>query len=255
MSMGFTIEPAVTQEIQPLREQYRQEMNCQIVHDSLHARPGWTASYLIQSGGRAVGYGSIAKGGPWTESPAVFEFFLLPGCRLEAFEIFHAFLSKCRATRMEVQSNDELMTVMLHALAHDVTSEKILFRDHQTTTLARPGAEFRKTEPGDNGMFESLGFDARADWVLDFDGRLAGAGGVLYHYNPPYGDVFMAIAEPFRRRGLGSLLVQELKRVCREGGHVPAARCQIENVASRRTLQRAGFVPCGHILTGRLCPA
>ena len=60
----------------------------------------------------------------------------------------------------------------------------------------------------------------------------------------------MDVAEPFRRRGFGSFLVQELKRVCYEGGHVPAARCGVDNVASRRTLQKAGFVPCGHILQG-----
>jgi RimJ/RimL family protein N-acetyltransferase len=60
----------------------------------------------------------------------------------------------------------------------------------------------------------------------------------------------MEVGEPFRQRGLGSFLVQELKRVCYEGGHVPAARCNTGNVASRRTLQKAGLVPCGHILTG-----
>jgi RimJ/RimL family protein N-acetyltransferase len=60
----------------------------------------------------------------------------------------------------------------------------------------------------------------------------------------------MEVTEPFRRRGLGSFLVQELKRVCYEGGHVPGARCNPDNVASRRTLQKAGFVPYGHILKG-----
>ena len=60
----------------------------------------------------------------------------------------------------------------------------------------------------------------------------------------------MAVAEPFRRRGLGSYLVQELKRVCYRDGNVPAARCNTTNVASRKTLQKAGFVPCGHILVG-----
>jgi ankyrin repeat protein len=44
--------------------------------------------------------------------------------------------------------------------------------------------------------------------------------------------------------------VQELKRVCYEGGNVPGARCNPRNVASRKTLQKAGFVPCGHILNG-----
>ena len=62
----------------------------------------------------------------------------------------------------------------------------------------------------------------------------------------------MDVAEAFRRRGLGAFIVQELKRVCYEGGSVPAARCGADNVPSRRTLQKAGFVPCGHILNGRL---
>jgi RimJ/RimL family protein N-acetyltransferase len=53
-------------------------------------------------------------------------------------------------------------------------------------------------------------------------------------------------------QGLGSFLVQELKRVCYELGAVPGARCNPDNVASRRTLQRAGFVPFAHILDGEL---
>lgn len=77
-------------------------------------------------------------------------------------------------------------------------------------------------------------------------------GGLLYHYNPPYGDIYMEVAEPFRLRGLGSYLVQELKRVCREGGHVPAVRCGTDNAGSRLTLQRAGMSPCGRIVSGRV---
>ena len=79
---------------------------------------------------------------------------------------------------------------------------------------------------------------------------MAATGGILFHYNRPFGHIHLEVAEPFRRRGLGSFLVQELKRVCYEGGHVPAARCNIDNIASQRTLQKAGFVPCGHILKG-----
>ena len=81
---------------------------------------------------------------------------------------------------------------------------------------------------------------------------MAASGGVLFHYNRPYGDIYLDVEAPFRRRGVGSFLVQELKRACYEGGHVPAARCNTGNVASQRTLQRAGFVPCGHILKGVL---
>jgi RimJ/RimL family protein N-acetyltransferase len=97
-----------------------------------------------------------------------------------------------------------------------------------------------------------LDLDDAAGWVVTLNGEIAGAGGVLYHYNRPYGDIYMKIAEPFRGRGLGAYLVQELKTACRAGGSVPAARCNIGNLASRRTLQKAGFVPCGNLVTGDL---
>jgi hypothetical protein len=44
------------QDILPLRARFRQEMNCQIVHDSIHRRQGWTLSYLLELGGAAVGF-------------------------------------------------------------------------------------------------------------------------------------------------------------------------------------------------------
>jgi GNAT superfamily N-acetyltransferase len=90
------------------------------------------------------------------------------------------------------------------------------------------------------------------EWHLELEGNLAGKGGILFHYNRPYGDIYMEISEPQRRRGLGAFLVQELKRACRELGAVPCARCSPANVASRKTLQRAGFVPFAHILIGGL---
>jgi GNAT superfamily N-acetyltransferase len=92
--------------------------------------------------------------------------------------------------------------------------------------------------------------DSEARWVVSVGGVVAAAGDILFHYNRPFGDIFMKVGEAFRRRGVGTYLVQELKRVCYEGGSVPAARCNPKNIASRQTLQRAGFIPCGHILNG-----
>jgi predicted GNAT family acetyltransferase len=62
----------------------------------------------------------------------------------------------------------------------------------------------------------------------------------------------MAVHEAYRRRGFGSYLVQELKRVAYEQGKRPAARCNPDNTASRNTMQKAGLLPCGRILTGRV---
>jgi len=85
---------------------------------------------------------------------------------------------------------------------------------------------------------------------VEVGGAVAAKGGILFHYNQPYGDIYMEIAEPFRRRGFGSYLVQKLKRVCYEQGNIPSVRCNPKNIASRKTLQKAGFVRCGQIVTG-----
>jgi hypothetical protein len=247
--MEISAKPTSYEEIVLWRDMYRLEMGCQIIHDSIHTRPGWTQEYLLFLGKTAVGYGSVALAGPWTEKPTVYEFYVVPHQpRLHVFELFDALLAASRAVGIEVQSNDTLITAMLHTFAHDVTSESILFHDKFATSLCPLGATFR--EPTAHEAPDVPSDHLKWRGVVEVESKVAATGGILFHYNRPYGDIYMDVAEPFRRRGLGSFLVQELKRVCYEGGHLPAARCNVRNVASRRTLQKAGFVPCGHILTG-----
>ena len=104
---------ASSQATLPLRARHREEANCQIVHDSIHRREGWTLSYLLELDGVAFGFGSVAIAGPWKAKPTVFEFYVLPQHRSEAFELFDAFLAASGARFFEAQSNDVLLTVML----------------------------------------------------------------------------------------------------------------------------------------------
>jgi GNAT superfamily N-acetyltransferase len=248
MTLVISATPTSLSAILPFRDAYRVEMDCQIVHDSIHARPGWTREYLLHLDGAPVGYGSVAVGGPWALEPAVYEFYIAPPHRTRAVDLFAALLQTSGARAIEVQSNDPLAAAMLHAFARDVVSEKLLFRDGNTTALSLPGATFRHPTPAEA---PDAGADER-QWrgVVEVDGHVAATGGVLFHYNPPYGDIYMEVAEGFRRRGIGAFLVQELKRLCHERGRLPAARCDPGNIASRRTLEKAGFVPCGHMLRG-----
>jgi GNAT superfamily N-acetyltransferase len=153
---------------------------------------------------------------------------------------------------IETQSNDALLPVMLHKFARDISSEAILFHDKLTTSHSPREAVFRRSSAEDAARIVEQQLDSEARWLVSVGGIIAAAGDILFHYNRPYGDIYMKVAEAFRRRGIGTYLVQELKRVCYEGGSVPAARCNPTNVASYRTLQKAGFVPCGHILKGRV---
>jgi GNAT superfamily N-acetyltransferase len=238
--------------IQHLRDIYRHEMHCQIIHDSLHDRPGWTTPYLLSIGGSAAGYGAVAHAGPWKDKPTIFEFFVLPTQRHRTFGLFSAFVAACGTRAVETQTNAPLLSVLIQTFCPSVVAEAILYDDRITTSIMIPGARVRPVVPSDAGEIAARGLDGQAKWLIELEGEISGTGGILYHYNRPYGDLFMGIAEPFRRRGLGAFLVQELKRICYEGGGVPAARCNVDNAASRSTLQNAGFAPCGNIVTGTL---
>jgi hypothetical protein len=248
--MRIHVKPAAAKDVLPLRTSHRQEMSCQIVHDSIHVRRGWTSSYLLDVGTSAAAFGSIAIGGPWTDKPTLFEFYVLPPFRTLAFELFETLLDASNAKFLEIQSNDELLAAMFHAYARDIQSESIVFRDHQTTAHSGGGATLRTTKSDEDVARSIAQRQGGQEWLLELNGQIVGKGGILFHYNVPYGDVYMEIDEPFRKRGLGSFLVQELKRAAYELGAVPAARCNTTNVASRRTLQGAGFVPYAHLLVG-----
>jgi GNAT superfamily N-acetyltransferase len=250
--MDISTALASNEDTLPLRVRYRAEANGQIVHDSIHTRAGWTTSYLLQAGGRVAGFGSVAIAGPWKNKPTVFEFYVLPEQRGRAFQIFEAFVAASGGRFFEVQTSDSLLTVMLHTYGRELSSEKIVFRDELTTALLVQGAKLKRV----TSQKESVSaFEARAgnsEWVVEWDGKTAGTGGLMFHYNHPYCDVYMGIDEEYRRRGLGAYLVQGLKRIAYEMGGIPAARCDPSNVASRKTLQKAGFVPFAHILAGKI---
>ncbi|MBI1925186.1 GNAT family N-acetyltransferase [Candidatus Poribacteria bacterium] len=242
--MNIEVSQVEVNNIMPLRELYRQEMNCQIVHDSLHRR-GFNDSYLILIDGKSAGYGTVTSG---NDEHKVFqrgilnEFYLLPTYKALAIPVFHQLLATSQAIRILAQTNDVLLMLMLYDFADTIISETILFHDALTTNLSLPDVVFRKatkSDPADDN-----------DWVLEVAGNIAATGGFATHYNPPYGDIYMGVKEPYRRRGYGSYIVQELKKVCYEAGRRPAARCNAQNVASRKTLEKAGFLPCARILSG-----
>lgn len=255
--MDCSAKPISIETILPWRDLFRREMNCQVIHDSIHARKGWTEAFLLFLGESPVGYGLIAVAGPWKGKPTAFEFYIEPQFRNRSFDLFQAFREVARPVAIEVQSNEPMLSLMLLTFGKNVASESILFHDKMTTHHPTPAkAVFRPVAFGDKIKNSRDGSETEpdGDWVIEIERTVVAAGGILFHYNRPYGDIFMNVAELYRQRGLGSYLVQELKRVAYEGGNIPAARCNPTNVASRKTLQKAGFVPCGHILNATLDP-
>lgn len=238
------------EEILPLRELYRREMNCQIVHDSLPRRD-FGDLFRIRLDGRVAGYGFVMgyRGEP---RDMVMEFYLLPRYRGSAQAIFRTLIEVSNARRIEVETNDVLLTLMLYDFATEITSDRVVFHDALMTDLSIPGAIVREVTDEDRPRIFEHKVEGVGEWLVEHDGAIVATGGIATHYNPPYGDLYMEVDEPRRRKGYGSYLIQELKRISYETGRVPAARCDATNAASRATLQKAGLHPCARMLNGLL---
>jgi GNAT superfamily N-acetyltransferase len=244
--MTIKVRRAEFQDVEAMRGLYRQELNCQIIHDSFLPR-GLADPYLILVDGGLAGYGAVSNK---YDKGRLIEFYTLPQARPLALPMFRELLAASHATHIEAQTNNPLMLLMLYDCAKNITAENILFHDAFHTQLVCPNGVFRRAALESAEEIFPHQQEPGGDWVIEAQGSVVATGGFLCHYNPPYGDIFMEVAESARLQGYGSYLVQELKRVCYEAGKKPAARCNPDNIGSRRTLEKAGLLPCGRLLVG-----
>jgi GNAT superfamily N-acetyltransferase len=238
--------------IAPLRALFLHETNAQVRYDACHVR-GWTDSYLLTVNGRAVGYGSVKGDEPAGARDTIFELYVAPPFRRSSRDLFVELLRSSGARFVECQSNHELLASMLHEFASDVGAKVVLF-EHRLTTSLRTGDDvvFRERREDDSVPVQAA--VPVGEYVIEAGGRVVASGGFLLHYNHPFADVYMEVDAEHRRRGVGSFLVQEIIAECYLAGRVPAARCNIENLASRATLTKAGMRQCGFMLEGAIIP-
>jgi GNAT superfamily N-acetyltransferase len=246
--MYIEVRRAEYSDVEAMRELYRQEANCQIIRDAA-LRRGFADPCLILVDGRLCGYAAVSNN---DDKNPLIEFYTLPHLRASALPMLHEVLIVSQATHMQAQTNMPLMLLMLYDCATNISREALLFQDAFTTNLRSTDGVFRRATSEDTASIFPHHHEPVGDWVIDTKEGIVATGGFLTHYNPPYGDVFMEVEESAWQRGFGSYLVQEVKRICYAAGKKPAARCGPTNIASRRTLQKAGFLPCGYLLLGEI---
>ncbi len=234
--------------ILPLRAQFLKENNFQIRYHACHER-GWTDSYLLTSGEVEIGYGSV-KGQKLADRDTVFEFFVIPPFRARASLWFAELLSISGAGLVECQSNDRLLSSMLFEFARNINADVFLFEGHAPANHECPGGLFRKRRDDDR-IFDHV-VEPVGEYVVELGGKVVATGGFLSHYNKPFVDLYMEVEANHRRKGVGTFLVQEIIKQCQAAGCVPAARCSVQNAASRATLTKAGMRVCGFMLAGEV---
>jgi hypothetical protein len=228
-------------DIQQLRDLSLQENTFQFVHNKCHGA-GWADTYIFLMGKDSIGYGSVWGKDDRNARDTIFEFYLLPPFREFTNIIFPKFRTASAATFIECQTNNSLQSEIFFENAHNIATEAILFADSFQTQLSIPGTSFRNNSSDKEGP----------EYVLEQKGQIVASGGYVRNYNFPYIDMYYEVNENRRNQGFGSLFTQELKREAYRLKRVPAARCNINNYASKATLLKAGMKVCGHMLIGEL---
>lgn len=234
--------------IAPLRQAFVAAAGHQVRYFAVYER-GRCDAWLLEAAGEPVGYGLVMDGATAGMRDTLFEFYLRPEHRRDAVGAMTALLGASGAQHIVAQSNDPLLAGMLFERATDISATAILFgvgaaANHQYDGVVRPRQE-------DDVVF-SHRYEPAGDFVLDTPRGIVATGGWLTHYNPPHADLYMEVAPHAQRQGAGRYMVQETLRLCLATGLVPAARCDVANLASRATLLSAGFAICGYVLGGRL---
>jgi len=243
--MDIQVVKAGLAEVRDFRALFLHENNFQFIYNKCHEY-GWADAYLFTINGVRAGYGSVWGAHRREDRDAIFEFYLTPTFRSLSNVVFSKLLSVSGASIIECQSNDLLLTTMLYQHAGNIQVEAILFEEHHQTHLNIPGTTFERKIPPESAKHDVGGF------ALKQNGTAVASGGFMLNYNIPYADIYMEVNENFRQKGFGSLIVQELKKAIYAMGRVPAARCNINNIASKAALLKAGFRVCGFILKGSL---
>lgn len=173
-------------EILSLRNLFLQENNFQIRYNACHER-GWTDSYIFIFNNEKIGYGSVKGNTNLNDKDTVFEFYLIPAFRNLSSIVFLELLRASKATFIECQSNDFLLTSLLYQYGQNINSNVILFEDGFTSDIKiKTMALFRKRN--DNNVIFDHTSEPVGDYILEVNKKVVATGGFLLHYNMPFAD-------------------------------------------------------------------
>ncbi len=247
--MKMHVSKTTHREVAHLRNLFLRAINCQFIHNAYHERD-WADVYLFYYDDIPAGYTALCGGEDRNVKDTVFEFFVLPEFYRFSSRFFSIVLDVARPLYIESQSNDVFTSSVLLEFAHDIKTSVVLFEDGMLTNYSIAGASFR-LKKADDKIFEHY-VEGEGEYVVEWNDEIVATGGFLQHYNAPFADLYMEVKENCRKKGFGAYIIQELKKVTYQAGKVPAARCNLQNKASKATLIKAGMKVVAFMQKGNL---
>lgn len=191
------------------------------------------------------------------------EFFVDPGHAGRAAVLFGQFR---RQSNFEVALVKSFDAELLRLMAGVPASQKVaahLFRRFEPARLDQPrNADFRQGLAADGATLWDMSdgfFSGPAEveamiqkghlWVLERGGDLLGCGVTtpLGHGSDAV-DIGILVSAEFRGNGFGAVIASQLGERVLQMGLRPICGCAAHNVASRRALEKAGFISAHELL-------
>ncbi len=190
-------------------------------------------------------------------------FHLVEDYQARAQDIFRWIVSAYDIEHAIASTIEPLYFSLCLDVGKSIALHSYLFRDNTCVELSSDlsNSIFRKADKGELGdiaRFYRAHTEGSGEWIEAFlrerltreelfclyDRQVLVATGecIPSQTQPPYADLGMVVAQSHRGRGLGSSMLIHLKKHCYEAGWTPICSCAANNRASKRAIEKAGFI-------------
>jgi GNAT superfamily N-acetyltransferase len=208
--------------------------------------------YLIRENDRTAGYFILSP------DNVLLEYYVLPEWVNRMDEIFGQILRDLSVMKALCKSFDAALLSCCYGFQKNSRAIGILFREYQEKPSRISGIEItvRRAEKADESRIIAVNeevFD-HPEEVMDYiqkqqiflfekESDLVGFG----IYSPVYPDrldfdLGMLIVPAYRHQGYGTFIIHHLINFCRQNSWKFSAGCDINNISSRKCLEKAGFI-------------
>jgi GNAT superfamily N-acetyltransferase len=211
----------------------------------------WEAQYFkIDFDSDWVGYACIST------NKTLWQFYLLKTAWIHGQEIFRALIDQGYVKAAECISFDYLLMSLCMDFHKTACCSAYVFRDDTDVDyhLSSIGdIHLRKAKEDDFDILSEISGDffynledhiQKEEVMMFYSGEeLLGAGTCKKIFcSLNYYDIGMVVADKHRNKGIGTLIVTQMKKYCYDHELIPVCGCWYLNLASKRTLEKAGFI-------------
>lgn len=236
-------------EIQEQRELYMHELP---YSQELNTEENvWEAQYFkIYFESDWIGYACIGS------DKTLWQFYLINTAWIHGQDIFRTLIDQGYVKGAECISFDHLLMSLCMDFHKTACCSAYVFRDDTDVNYHLSSIRnlyFNKAKEDDfdvlteisGDFFYNLKEHIQKQEVMMFysGGELLGAGTCKKIFSSlNYYDIGMVVVDKHRNKGIGTLIVTQMKKYCYDHNLVPVCGCWYPNLASKRTLEKAGFI-------------